>query len=85
MELHPDPTTLSCDIAICEATHAPGLLFNHDHFTYMVTALQQGGEQGFSDNLAKHSTLFRDMAEKMGELRVTTARTVAKRMTNGAT
>jgi DNA recombination protein RmuC len=37
----------------------------------MVTALQQGVEQRLSDNL------FRDMAEKLGEIRVTNERIVA--------
>jgi DNA recombination protein RmuC len=43
----------------------------------MVTVLQQGVEQRLSDNIAQHSTLFRDMAEKLGELRVTNERIVA--------
>jgi DNA recombination protein RmuC len=43
----------------------------------MVTALQQGVEQRLSDNLTQHSTLFRDMAEKLGEIRVTNERIVA--------
>jgi DNA recombination protein RmuC len=43
----------------------------------MVTALQQGVEQRLSDNITQHSTLFRDMAEKLGELRVTNERIVA--------
>jgi DNA recombination protein RmuC len=43
----------------------------------MVTALQQGVEQRLSENLTQHSTLFRDMAEKLGELRVTNERIVA--------
>ncbi len=43
----------------------------------MVTALQQGVDQRLSDNLTQHSTLFRDMAEKLGELRVTNERIVA--------
>jgi DNA recombination protein RmuC len=43
----------------------------------MVTALQQGVEQRLGDNLTRHSTLFRDMAEKLGELRVTNERIVA--------
>jgi DNA recombination protein RmuC len=46
-------------------------------FFGMVTALQQGLDQRLSDNLTQHSTLFRDMAEKMGELRVTNERIVA--------
>jgi DNA recombination protein RmuC len=43
----------------------------------MVAALQQGVEQRLSDNITQHSTLFRDMAEKLGELRVTNERIVA--------
>jgi DNA recombination protein RmuC len=43
----------------------------------MVTALQQGVEQRLSDNITQHGTLFRDMAEKLGELRVTNERIVA--------
>jgi DNA recombination protein RmuC len=43
----------------------------------MVTVLQQGVEQRLSDNITQHSTLFRDMAEKLGELRVTNERIVA--------
>ena len=43
----------------------------------MVTALQQGVEQRLSDNITQHSTLFRDMAEKLGEIRVTNERIVA--------
>jgi DNA recombination protein RmuC len=43
----------------------------------MLTALQQGVEQRLSDNLTQHSTLFRDMAEKLGEIRVTNERIVA--------
>jgi DNA recombination protein RmuC len=43
----------------------------------MVTALQQGVEQRLSDNITQHSTLFKDMAEKLGELRVTNERIVA--------
>jgi DNA recombination protein RmuC len=43
----------------------------------MVGALQQGVEQRLSDNLTQHSTLFRDMAEKLGEIRVTNERIVA--------
>jgi DNA recombination protein RmuC len=43
----------------------------------MVTALQQGVEQRLSDNLTQHSTLFREMAEKLGEIRVTNERIVA--------
>jgi DNA recombination protein RmuC len=46
-------------------------------FFGMVTALQQGLDQRLSDNLTQHSTLFRDMAEKLGELRVTNERIVA--------
>lgn len=43
----------------------------------MVTALQQGVEQRLSDNITQHSTLFKDMAEKLGELRMTNERIVA--------
>jgi DNA recombination protein RmuC len=43
----------------------------------MVTALQQGVEQHLSDNITQHSTLFKDMAEKLGELRITNERIVA--------
>jgi DNA recombination protein RmuC len=43
----------------------------------MVTLLQQGVEQRLSDNLTQHSTLFRDMAEKLGEIRVTNERIIA--------
>jgi DNA recombination protein RmuC len=43
----------------------------------MVTALQQGVEQRLSDNITQHSTLFREMAEKLGEIRVTNERIVA--------
>ena len=43
----------------------------------MVTVLQQGVEQRLSDNISQHSALFRDMAEKLGELRVTNERIVA--------
>src|SRR5919201_739820 len=43
----------------------------------MVTALQQGVDQRLSDNLTQHSTLFRDMAEKLGEIRVTNERIIA--------
>jgi DNA recombination protein RmuC len=43
----------------------------------MVTTLQQGVEQRLSENMAQHSTLFRDMAEQLGELRATNARIVA--------
>ena len=43
----------------------------------MVTALQQGVEQRLSDDLTQHSALFRDMAEKLGEIRVTNERIVA--------
>jgi DNA recombination protein RmuC len=43
----------------------------------MVTALQQGVDQRLSDNITQHNTLFRDMAEKLGELRVTNERIVA--------
>jgi DNA recombination protein RmuC len=43
----------------------------------MVTALQQGVERRLGENLTQHSTLFRDMAEKLGELRVTNERIVA--------
>ncbi|MGH8064124.1 MAG: DNA recombination protein RmuC [Candidatus Entotheonellia bacterium] len=46
-------------------------------FFGMVTALQQGLDQRLSDNITQHSTLFRDMAEKLGELRVTNERIVA--------
>jgi DNA recombination protein RmuC len=43
----------------------------------MLTVLQQGVEQRLSDNITQHSTLFKDMAEKLGELRVTNERIVA--------
>lgn len=43
----------------------------------MVMALQQGVDQRLSDNITQHSTLFREMAEKLGELRVTNERIVA--------
>jgi DNA recombination protein RmuC len=43
----------------------------------MVTALQQGVDQRLSDNITQHSTLFKDMAEKLGELRMTNERIVA--------
>jgi DNA recombination protein RmuC len=43
----------------------------------MVTALQQGVDQRLSDNITQHGALFRDMAEKLGELRVTNERIVA--------
>jgi DNA recombination protein RmuC len=43
----------------------------------MVTALQQGVEQRLNDNITQHSALFREMAEKLGELRVTNERIVA--------
>jgi DNA recombination protein RmuC len=43
----------------------------------MMTALQQGVEQRLSDNISQHSTLFRDMTEKLGELRATNERIVA--------
>jgi DNA recombination protein RmuC len=43
----------------------------------MVTALQQGVEQRLSDNITQQSTLFKDMAEKLGELRMTNERIVA--------
>jgi DNA recombination protein RmuC len=43
----------------------------------MVTTMQQGVEQRLSDNITQHSTLFKDMAEKLGELRVTNERIVA--------
>src|SRR5919108_1301314 len=43
----------------------------------MVTALQQGVEQRLSDNITQHGTLFREMAERLGELRVTNDRIVA--------
>jgi DNA recombination protein RmuC len=43
----------------------------------MVTMLQQGVDQRLSDNLTQHGALFRDMAEKLGELRVTNERIVA--------
>jgi DNA recombination protein RmuC len=43
----------------------------------MITVLQQGVDQRLSDNLTQHGTLFRDMAEKLGELRVTNERIVA--------
>jgi DNA recombination protein RmuC len=43
----------------------------------MVTTMQHGVEQRLSDNISQHSTLFKDMAEKLGELRVTNERIVA--------
>lgn len=43
----------------------------------MVAALQQGVEQRLSDNATQHTSLFREMAEKLGELRVTNERIVA--------
>jgi DNA recombination protein RmuC len=43
----------------------------------IVTLLQQGVEQRLSDNLTQHSTLFRDTAEKLGEIRVTNERIIA--------
>jgi DNA recombination protein RmuC len=43
----------------------------------LVTALQQGVDQRLSDNLTQHGRLFREMAEKLGELRVTNERIVA--------
>jgi DNA recombination protein RmuC len=43
----------------------------------MVTALQQGVEQRLSDNVTQHGALFREMAERLGELRVTNERIVA--------
>ena len=43
----------------------------------MVTTLQQGVEQRLSDNITQHGTLFREMAERLGELRVTNERIVA--------
>jgi DNA recombination protein RmuC len=43
----------------------------------MVATLQQGVDQRLSDNVAQHTTLFREMAEKLGELRVTNDRIVA--------
>lgn len=43
----------------------------------MVATLQQGVEQRLSDNVTQHSSLFREMAEKLGELRVTNERIVA--------
>jgi DNA recombination protein RmuC len=42
----------------------------------MVTALQQGVEQRLSDNIIQHGTLFKEMAEKLGELRITNERIV---------
>ena len=46
-------------------------------FFGMATALQQGLDQRLSDNITQHGTLFREMAEKLGELRVTNERIVA--------
>jgi DNA recombination protein RmuC len=43
----------------------------------LVTALQQGVDQRLSDNLTQHSTLFREMTDKLGELHVTNERIVA--------
>ncbi|HSF30395.1 MAG TPA: DNA recombination protein RmuC [Candidatus Tectomicrobia bacterium] len=43
----------------------------------MMTAVQQGVEQRLRDNSMQHSTLFRDVAEKLGEIRVTNERIVA--------
>jgi DNA recombination protein RmuC len=43
----------------------------------MVTALQQGVEQRLGDTMTQHSSLFKEMAEKLGELRVTNERIVA--------
>jgi DNA recombination protein RmuC len=43
----------------------------------MVTALQQGVEQRLGDTITQHSSLFKEMAEKLGELRVTNERIVA--------
>jgi DNA recombination protein RmuC len=43
----------------------------------MATSLQQGVEQRLSDNITQHATLFREMAEKLGELRMTNERIVA--------
>lgn len=43
----------------------------------MVVTLQQGVDQRLSDNVTQHTTLFREMAEKLGELRVTNDRIVA--------
>ena len=54
-----------------------GLTASRRELFGMVTALQQGVEQRLSDNITQHSTLFKDMAEKLGELRVTNERIVA--------
>jgi DNA recombination protein RmuC len=43
----------------------------------MVATVQQGVEQRLSDNITQHTSLFREMAEKLGELRVTNERIVA--------
>jgi DNA recombination protein RmuC len=43
----------------------------------LVATLQQGVERRLDDNLTRHGALFRDMAEKLGELRVTNERIVA--------
>ncbi len=43
----------------------------------MVTALGHGVEQRLSENIGQHATLFRDMTEKLGELRATNERIVA--------
>jgi DNA recombination protein RmuC len=54
-----------------------GLTASRRELFGMVTALQHGVEQRLSDNITQHSTLFKDMAEKLGELRVTNERIVA--------
>ena len=54
-----------------------GLTASRRELFGMVTALQQGVEQRLNDNITQHSTLFKDMAEKLGELCVTNERIVA--------
>lgn len=46
-----------------------------DLFT-MLSTLQQGVEQRLGENLAQHTTLFRDMTHQLGELSATNARIV---------
>jgi DNA recombination protein RmuC len=43
----------------------------------MVATLQQGVELRLGDSVTQHTALFREMAEKLGELRVTNERIVA--------
>jgi DNA recombination protein RmuC len=54
-----------------------GLTASRRELFGMVTTMQHGVEQRLSDNISQHSTLFKDMAEKLGELRVTNERIVA--------